>query len=306
MLAETDHDLVLMDVEMPEMDGIEATHRIRTGEAGDRNRDIRIIALTAHALSGYREKCLAAGMNNYISKPFSLKELFGILGRVAPLPEPEAPSPAGEKADDRQVLNVAAATGRLYGDDALYGSLCRDLLEKAPDRLRKMDRLLKEGRWEELALLSHTFKGNCANIGAEACQLVAGALEKSARQGTRHHLPDLLKSLETELDRVSDALSRRGLYPDPVHPAEKRPPAASPPAMAASTLIPDLIASLSRGEYDEDRIAGLFENPGGAIPSDVLADLRRRLNEFDFNAAIRILERIRKAVPESEKGNNHE
>jgi PAS domain S-box-containing protein len=303
LLKETDHDLVLMDVEMPEMDGIEATQRIRAGEAGDRNREIRIIALTAHALSGYREKCLTAGMNNYISKPFSLKELFGILGRVVPLPEPEVPAPTGDKTDDRQVLNVAAATGRLYGDEALYGALCRDLLDKAPDRLRKMHHLLKEERWDELALLSHTFKGNCANIGAEACQLVAGALEKSARHGTRHHLPDLLTSLETELNRVSDALSRRGIPPGPVHPAEKRPsPSPPPPAVAAPDLIPDLIASLSRGEYDEDRITILLENPGGAIPWDVLADLRRHLNEFDFNAAIRILEQIQKEVPEPEKG----
>ncbi|MBI9089788.1 MAG: PAS domain S-box protein [Desulfobacterium sp.] len=85
MLKSQSFDLVLMDIEMPLMDGLLATQKIREGEAGEKNRDIRIIALTAHALTGYREKCLAAGMDHYISKPFQIRELAQIIGQVQPI-----------------------------------------------------------------------------------------------------------------------------------------------------------------------------------------------------------------------------
>jgi len=297
-LQEADHDLVLMDVEMPEMDGIEATHRIRAGEAGDRNRDIRIIALTAHALSGYREKCLSAGMNNYISKPFSLKELFGILGRVESPPEPPADRPSGPESATRRVLDIDAARGRLYGDDALYETLCRDLMEKAPDRLRKMRRLLEEERLDELALLSHTFKGNCGNIGAETCQMAAAALEKSARQGAPDGLPGLLDGLEAEIGRVSDALDRRGISPGPPEPpARNASPTERPPGPDASALIRRLIDSLSRGEYDEALVNDLLDHPPESAPNGELERFNRHLNAFDFDAAIRILEALERNAP---------
>ncbi len=299
-LAAGDYDLVLMDIEMPEMDGIEATHRIRSGEAGERNRDIRIIALTAHALSGYREKCLVAGMDDYISKPFSLKELFGILGRVVPLRDPPLRPPPTTDAADHRVLDVEAATGRLYGDEALYDSLCADLLAKAPERLRQMRTLMESGQLDGLALLSHTFKGNCGNIGADTCRHAADRLEGAARRGDEPELPRLLDRLETEIANVTAALDRRktGTPPDP---GATEPDAGStrkdPPPETAS-LIRSLIRSLSRGEYDENRVKKLIDNSPESAHDKELAALKRHLDEFEFDAAVEILRRMEYEEPE--------
>jgi CheY-like chemotaxis protein len=92
-LAESDYDLVLMDVEMPHLDGVETTLRIRRSEGVPSDRaEIPIIALTAHALKGFRERCLAAGMNDYVTKPLRTEDLESVLFRV--LPNQPRPRPA--------------------------------------------------------------------------------------------------------------------------------------------------------------------------------------------------------------------
>ena len=93
-LAERHYDLVLMDCQMPELDGFETTQRIRRQEAaqGDSRQRLPIIALTANAMQGDRERCLAAGMDDYISKPFNQDQLRALLLRTLPLAEPEPPA----------------------------------------------------------------------------------------------------------------------------------------------------------------------------------------------------------------------
>jgi CheY-like chemotaxis protein len=93
-LSEINYDLVLMDCEMPEMDGFEATTHIRSGKAGVLNPAVPIIAMTAHAMQGDRERCLAVGMNDYVSKPVQLATLSAALERwLSPEPQTKAPQP---------------------------------------------------------------------------------------------------------------------------------------------------------------------------------------------------------------------
>jgi CheY-like chemotaxis protein len=89
-LRADDYDVVLMDCQMPEMDGYEATSRIRAGEAGNRNRALHIIALTASAMVGDRERCLKAGMNEYLTKPIQADALIHLLEATIPLPSDPA------------------------------------------------------------------------------------------------------------------------------------------------------------------------------------------------------------------------
>ena len=131
--ARPDYDAVLMDCEMPEMDGYEATRRIRERRTGTRNPHIPIIALTADAMSGDREKCLQAGMNDYLAKPVEARQLADVLEKWL-IP------PAGERGDASRrpvagknpeaVFNQAELLARLMGDQ----DLARKVVDRVPER----------------------------------------------------------------------------------------------------------------------------------------------------------------------------
>ena len=197
-------DLVLMDLEMPLMDGLEATRRIRAGEAGSANRDIRIIALTAHALSHYREQCLAAGMNGYIAKPFSLAELGRILGEV----QLTSGTLNGANSKEDQMLNKEAALKRFGDDRELYDSVCQVFLSDSPQKLKSMLELDPKTQSEQIAMHAHSVKGNCATIGAEVCQDIALELETAAREGDWRQVPGLLERLGKSMAEVEELLKQ--------------------------------------------------------------------------------------------------
>ncbi|WP_156921451.1 PAS domain S-box protein [Desulfovibrio inopinatus] len=207
-LKEATFDLVFMDLEMPVMDGLEATRRIRAGESGDAARQVRIIALTAHALTGYREKCIAAGMNSYLSKPFSFQELIGLLGRVKTTEEKHG-NQDHDIGEGTSILDTIAALRRFGDDVELYDEICNDLLQLIPGKLQRFRTLLETGDLEELALLVHSFKGNCATVGAENCRGSAASLEIAAREGRRENVNKLFPLFLNDIEELRGALKRR-------------------------------------------------------------------------------------------------
>ncbi|MBN1580478.1 MAG: PAS domain S-box protein [Anaerolineae bacterium] len=201
-------DVVLMDVQMPEMDGLTATKMIR---AQERWADLPIIAMTAHALEGDRERCLAAGMDDYISKPFRPQDLFAAIRRQVKSQERtergQEPIPSEEPA-----IDIPDALDRLGGDRPFFVELASMLLREAEKSLPQMEEVIAQGDADALMRLAHSLKGAAASLSAGPVQTVAFQLEKMGREARLDDAPatlDLLarkvKELRYAVRRLSDA-----------------------------------------------------------------------------------------------------
>ena len=174
-------DLVLMDVQMPVMDGKEAAAAIRQAEAGT-GRHIPIIAVTAHAMKGDREACLAAGMDAYVAKPLRARRLLEtideLLGR-------EVAAPAAPESDPAVVtFDVADALARVDGDRALLAELLDICRADAPGMLEDIQRAIAAEDPIRLERTAHALKGAVASLGARRAAESAARLEAIGRQGS--------------------------------------------------------------------------------------------------------------------------
>lgn len=206
LFEEDSFDLVLMDCEMAEMDGFGAARRIRQLEAGGRH--IPIVALTAHAPAEVREKCLAAGMDDVLAKPFTETQLIQALHRwigraggtemVRELSAAIAPVRASDVPVDRVTLeNVSAFRGR---DGAL---LLRNVVARFADTARAQLLLLRkkqaEGEVQEVLRIAHTLKSSSATLGAHCVSQCCAKIEAQASRGELGPVPGFLATLEKEL-----------------------------------------------------------------------------------------------------------
>ncbi len=197
-------DLVLMDVQMPEMDGLEATTRIRAREKQTGGR-IPIVAMTAHALKGDRELCLAAGMDDYVSKPIRTEVLFEKVAGLfsSEMSEAIAASPECEKAVDwEKILEVTRS------DPEILKTLIAAELEESPRLMAAIRDAAANGDRGKLRMAAHTLKGSVRYFGAERLFEYAARLEAAADKGTSDQIEELQRSLEAELRLVIAALRR--------------------------------------------------------------------------------------------------
>lgn len=201
-------DVALMDIQMPEMSGLEATLKIRAQEAQDESRRLPIIAVTAHAMSGDREACLAAGMDGYVSKPLHPDELFAeivhLLGTGAaglvPVTGPAVPpGPA--------VLDRAALLRYVEGDAHLLVEVLALFRAEAPRLSAELRQALDAGRPAEVSRTAHRLKGVAASLHAAALKEAAEQLERLARADNIQMVEPALAALETELARLEPALA---------------------------------------------------------------------------------------------------
>jgi two-component system sensor histidine kinase/response regulator len=186
MLASKTFDVVLMDCQMPVLDGYEATQRIRAGAAGPAALTVPIIALTAHALSGDRQRCLAAGMNEYLTKPIdpiALRCLLEELLESTPADE-RAPDAAAVPSQQSAIFDIAALLNRLGGDEEFLNELVGVFVTSMEERVIALLAAVNRGDPDCIAAEAHAIKGAAANVDAHALAAAAATLEKSARQGT--------------------------------------------------------------------------------------------------------------------------
>jgi len=193
-------DVVLMDVQMPEMGGFEATAAIRARE-GDTGTHIPIVAITAHVMKGDRERCLAAGMDDYITKPFDSRTLCRLIEHVAEGPAPSAePAPAPANPHDELLARVG-------GDRALLAELVRLFVDDAPRSLARIRKAIDAGDGEELRRAAHTLKGAASNFDAPALVQAARALEEIGRGKRFDEQAPAWQALTTEMDRLTARLA---------------------------------------------------------------------------------------------------
>jgi signal transduction histidine kinase/DNA-binding response OmpR family regulator len=193
-------DVVLMDVQMPEMGGLEATARIRAREQGT-GRHIPIVALTAHAMRGDRERCLAAGMDAYLSKPIQPDDLLAVLAARG--------STTGESAREAPalVIDVEAVLARLDGDQDLFREVAQLFLTDSPGLMEEIARAIAQGDGERLHRAAHALKGAAATFDADAVSAAAATLEALAHSGSASDLRQAQQVLQKEVTRLREALA---------------------------------------------------------------------------------------------------
>jgi CheY-like chemotaxis protein len=205
-------DVILMDVQMPEMDGFEATREIRKIEARSGSHGhIPIIAMTAYATEGDRERCLEAGMDDYVSKPISASKLFqAIDALVPPVPEEESSGSAGRAADGQESvsLNADGLIRSFENNHHLFQELVEIFVNDYPQMLNTLRKSLKSTDAETLSRTAHSLKGMLRNFQADAVADKAFELEKIGKQGELDGADQIIESLAGQLDDVARKLKQ--------------------------------------------------------------------------------------------------
>jgi len=209
-LQQIAYDVVLMDCEMPEMDGYEATRRIRECRTGTRNPCIPIIAITADAMKGAREKCFQAGMSDYLAKPVKPQQLAAVMERWLSTPAggsevrpPVHPLPARTEA----VLNASGLLAVLMGDRNRARNILTRFLNHAPRHLRNLKHYLEVGDAQGARQQAHVLKEASATASADALRALCFELEEAAVAGKLDHAGALVPPLEEQFELLEATLA---------------------------------------------------------------------------------------------------
>ncbi|MCB1889632.1 MAG: response regulator [Rhodocyclaceae bacterium] len=261
---------VLMDLQMPEMDGFEATRRLR---ADPRFKALPIIAMTAHAMADERQRCLDSGMNDHVAKPIDPPQLFAALARVA-----SATPEDGDAIDRIPGLNLAAALRRMGGDRAMLTDLLKRFQNAHAGTLDAIEASLEQGQQDRARHLTHELRGAAGNVGAARLADALARLEQQIRAGKPD--ADCLSAVRGEIDPLFAALAR----------------ATSETAAPTSDGLPagDLNDALQR-------LADLLASSDGAAPrlfsehrhdmvkafgTDTVGRIAEHVQNYDFAAAL--------------------
>jgi len=286
-------DLILMDMQMPGRDGVETTIAIRT-ELGDARTPI--VAMTANAMTGDRERCLEAGMNDYIAKPIDPDKLALTLARWL---EGRTQTSAGRKppaaVGARPALpgvDVAFALRNLGGNAELFEQLIDMFVEEHGDSAQSLAQAAAQGEWKRVNALAHALKGAASTLGALGVAEIARALEQAAREAApdadaaRH----LTQALGGAIAEIADGVRARRRETA----AAPAPPPQAPPAAAELTpMLDELRRLLEAGDADaetqSERLAGLLAQTAAAMRA---AEVARSASRYDFDAAAEALAQL--------------
>lgn len=209
VLGKKAYDLVLMDVHMPEMDGMEATRLIRDGGAVH-DGNIPVVALTALAMEGDREKCIEAGMNDYVSKPISPAELARVLARWLPEAseggQPPRESARASEGRGAPSWDEALLLDNLMGDGELARKVARAFLFDGPRQMEALEEAVQSRNRSAVEALAHSLKGAASNVAGEGVSRLAGSLQIAARGGDLVRVSDLFPSLREAFDILCSEL----------------------------------------------------------------------------------------------------
>lgn len=290
------YDLVLMDIQMPEMDGFEATAEIRTDE---NLKDLPILAMTAHAMAGDRQKSLDAGMVDHVTKPIDPSELFSSLVRWIPPMKNSAVKPEVilKKTEQEEVplpeflpgIDMAAGLVRVNRNRKLYRELLIKLHDGYTDAYSEMQALLDQNETDKARILAHTIKGVAGNVGAGELQAAAADVEEALRQ-EKNVTDDCMEAFRKALAELIDTLA-------PL--AAEEPESDHIPAVSASAEPGRLKDALQRllplvNECKPKQCAPILEeigNYGWPAAIDIaLGEIKALIRRYHFDEASVIIE----------------
>jgi len=288
-------DAVFMDLQMPIMGGLEATRAIRRH---DHLQQLPIIAMTANAMAGDREACLAAGMNDHVAKPIELKELVETLNRwvvaaepAAPVRQPEATATADAEAPLPTLDGIDTQQGlrHVAGNRALYRRILRKFVHSQRDAVARIRQSVAEGRREEAIRLAHTLKGVAGNIGAAGLQAQALALETMLKRGEMDafdaHCETLARALAGIVHAIESGLSADAHGSDGVQDTQD--------AQALAPLLRQLHALLQDDDTDAVEV---LEQISARAPrfarEQGLRAISEAVEQYDFERAVALLEDV--------------
>ena len=293
----THYDAVLMDAQMPVMDGYEATRNIR---ANPSYKKLPIIAMTANALKGDREKCLAAGMDDYISKPIDPKQLYRVLnhwvGKTVEVPliklsEAQSEFSGNQEQHERAGINVVSGLAHVSGNETLYRNLLVKFRHKALSFEHRFNELLLSDESETVLRLVHTLKGNAGTLGADSVYKKAESLESILKQ-----TPEAKADIQTHLAALLKQMKPLTNYIDSLEPhTASLPVAVSMGTLSKVTEIIDKLATL----LEEDDTAAmrcfkeLKECHNDVISLPDMVSLEQKVINYDFEEALVLLKGIR-------------
>lgn len=212
-LARQKYDLVLMDLSMPELDGFETTRSLRSKNT--LNGGVPVIALTAHAMQGDRQRCLDAGMNGYLSKPLEPLELERVLAEMwqtaavgGRMSEERHQTRTSKRRNGEVVIDFQALVGRLMGDTDMAELILKEAEKELPRQLAVLKSLIAQGDCRNAGKQAHKMKGAVANVGASLLFRVFATMEEVAKTDQLQQLQELLPEAVAGLQELQDEIAR--------------------------------------------------------------------------------------------------
>jgi len=293
------YDLVLMDWQMPVMDGIEATRRIRTIE---RLASLPILAMTANAMQGDKEICLQAGMNDHISKPFNVEQMLATIARWLPrslVHQPDAAdakdaSPLQTVAAQRAELtllkvNTASAIQRMGGNLQRYTKFLTRFANSQRAAVYRIREALAVGEHETARRHAHTLKGLAANVGADGLAELAGRIESAILALQSVGLSELIDQAGQQLDALITQIEN---LPDPTTGAADgaaSAPSAAPTGLDMESMAHELRALHALLAADDSKAARLVEPIAALLGKHPMAPhftvVAQHVQDYDYDVA---------------------
>ena len=309
MAQKNPYDIILMDIQMPEMNGFEATREIRNWEEEEQFRNpqsairIPIVAMTAHAMAGDRQKSIEGGMNDHVTKPIDPDQLFSALVKWIEPGEREVPeafeAKVKEKSEDEILpkelpgISIKSGLKKVGGNKKLYRKLLGKFLDSNKEVVNEIKTTLAAGDTETAARLAHTVKGVSGNLGAEELFPVAGELEKAIKQGETDSLDSLLDSFESHLNMVLGGIEV--LKEQEAAKKKEEAPAGEIP-IDIDTVTPLLteMAELLESDLGEamSRLESLKPHLENSLVGEEFRRFEKSLENFDTDDAVGGLQKI--------------